>query len=129
MDRIIRRLEACNHALEYAAWNYGEMKLNDLKPNVIESTGVAESCLIEVRNNNLAINKLREIQKSETGESNCTIHGVMQSALPDTPDNEIYDAAAELYKAGKMLNATLLVKRHTTMNPAQAKQYCDSHFA
>jgi hypothetical protein len=62
-------------------------------------------------------------------ESNCTIHGVMQSALPETPDDEIYDAAAELYKAGKMLNATLLVKRHTTMNPAQAKQYCDSHFA
>lgn len=74
--------------------------------------------------------RLRDLANGDnTGDSGLHLQRVMQSALPDTPDDEIYDAAAELYKAGKMLNATLLVKRHTTMNPAQAKQYCDSHFA
>lgn len=72
---------------------------------------------------------LKLVNGADTEQKSLHIDGVMQSALPDTPDDEIYDAAAELYKAGKMLNATLLVKRHTTMDPAQAKIYCDAHFA
>ena len=64
MEELIRRLEACNYALEYAAWNYSEMKLEDLDPNIIESTGVADSCLIEVRNNNLMIEELRDLTRT-----------------------------------------------------------------
>lgn len=64
----------------------------------------------------------------DAGENTLPIQRVSGSVLPDTPNDEIYDAACELYKAGKLMNATLLIKRHTTMNPAQAKQYCDSHY-
>jgi len=58
---LIERLKACNSALESAAWNYSRMTLEDLDPAVIESTGVAETCLIEVRNNNTIISEYESI--------------------------------------------------------------------
>jgi hypothetical protein len=50
-DKIRERLEACNNALEYAAFNYDGRIIEDLEPGIIESTGVSDTCLIEVRNN------------------------------------------------------------------------------
>lgn len=50
----------CNYAMGYAAFNYDGMKLEDLEDHIIESTGVSKSLLIEVRNNNIIINKLKQ---------------------------------------------------------------------
>lgn len=62
MEEIIKRLEACNRALEYAAWNYDCSTLDQLEPGVIESTGVGTTCLIEIRNNNEMIKELFNIK-------------------------------------------------------------------
>lgn len=51
MEEITERLLRCNAALEYAAFNYDGSKLEDLPDNMIESTGVSDTCLIEVREN------------------------------------------------------------------------------
>jgi hypothetical protein len=61
---IMLRLSQNNMALEYAAFNYDGMKLEDLKPGIIESTGVSDSCLIEVRENKKMLDVLyKEITK------------------------------------------------------------------
>lgn len=60
-ETIINRLKACNYAMEYAAFNYDGSKLENLEPGIIESTGVSESLLIEVRNNNSFIDELTQI--------------------------------------------------------------------
>ena len=78
MEKLIEQLLACTYALEYAAWNYGTMKLEDLKPNIIESTGVAETCLIEVRNTKMLIEEVRASQKVNTGDRQLTIPDVSQ---------------------------------------------------
>lgn len=60
MDDIIERLEACNRALEGAAWCDNGKVLKDLPKGIIESTSISTTCLIEVRNNNDLIVNLRE---------------------------------------------------------------------
>lgn len=56
---LIQRLEACNQALERAAWCDEQITLDELDPCVVESTGVATSCLIEARENNKLIRKIK----------------------------------------------------------------------
>ena len=63
MEEIIKRLEACNRALENAAYNYDGSIIEELDSNIIESTGVSTTCLIEVRKNNEMINDLRASKK------------------------------------------------------------------
>lgn len=63
MKEVIELLESNNRALEYAAWNYDEMKLEDLRDSMTESTGVSETCLIQVRENNQVIEDLQENKK------------------------------------------------------------------
>ena len=55
---IIDRLDACNSALERAAFVIDGSRLQDLQPGIIESTGAATTCLIEIRENNKLINEL-----------------------------------------------------------------------
>lgn len=62
---LIERMEANNRAFEYAAYNYDGSILEELNPNVIESTGVGTTCLIEVRENKRLIEKLNEIETEE----------------------------------------------------------------
>jgi hypothetical protein len=59
INEIIKRLEACNSAMEYAAFNYDGSKLENLQLGIIESTGVSDSLLIEVRNNKILIEELK----------------------------------------------------------------------
>jgi len=59
MEKLIERLDACSRALVYAAYNYDGAKLEDLPVNIIESTGVSDTCLIEIRENNLLIEELQ----------------------------------------------------------------------
>lgn len=60
MNDVIERLKACNRALERAAWCEDEKVLKDLPEGIIESTSTSTTCLIEIRNNNDLIIKLRE---------------------------------------------------------------------
>ena len=59
VNNIIIRLEACNRALERAAWEIDRSSINDLGPNVIESTSSSTTCLIEIRKNDKLIEKYR----------------------------------------------------------------------
>lgn len=62
MKEIIKRLKDCNYALERAAFLHDGLKLKDLPKGIIESTGVGKTCLIEVRENNKLIEKLRKVE-------------------------------------------------------------------
>jgi hypothetical protein len=66
---LINRLEKCNSAMEYAAFNYDGSKLKDLRETIIESTGVSDTLLIEVRNNNQLMKDLQTIEETEEKES------------------------------------------------------------
>ena len=59
MEKITLRLLACNNAMEYAACNHDGSILDDLPNGIIESTGVSDTLLIEVRKNNELIEQMK----------------------------------------------------------------------
>jgi hypothetical protein len=89
MDKqeIIERLETCNRALEYAAYNYDGSIIEELDPNVVESTGVGTTCLIEVKNNKELINQLRESQNPSNENGALPIQHVSDTVCPDCNGN------------------------------------------
>ena len=60
-DEISTLLKSNNQVMEYAAFNYDGSKLSNLKPGLIDSTGVSDSLLIQVRENNEMLNTIRNL--------------------------------------------------------------------
>jgi len=57
--RVIDRLEQNNMALERIAYLYDKSTLKDLEEGIIESSSESKTCLIEIRNNNILIEELK----------------------------------------------------------------------
>jgi hypothetical protein len=105
-QELIERLEACNHALEYAAYNYDGSIIEELDPNVVESTGVGTTCLIEVKNNKELINQLRESQNPSNENGALPIQPVIDQLAAflkwyyendECPDLLTYEDAAKKF--------------------------------
>lgn len=58
VDAIKDVLIKSKGALEYAAFNYDGSKLENLRPGLLDSTGVSDSCLISVREINHLLSSL-----------------------------------------------------------------------
>lgn len=58
---VVFVLQQCADALAYAAYNYDGSNLEDLKPGIVESTGVSDTALIAERNAREAIRVLKSV--------------------------------------------------------------------
>ena len=61
-EEITNRLDACNAALERAAFVIDGSRFQDLESGIIESTSSATTCLIEMKKNNELIVSLNKPQ-------------------------------------------------------------------
>jgi uncharacterized membrane protein YqiK len=60
LTKAIEALNECVYALQYAAYNIDESKIEDLPKGIIESTGASHTALIAARNAQQTLTELKQ---------------------------------------------------------------------
>ena len=60
LTKAIEALEDCVNSLEYAAFHYDGLKINDLPDGIIESTSPSKTALISARNAKQTLTELKQ---------------------------------------------------------------------